>query len=204
MQGDIADQKLVADILSSKKFDSIVNFAAETHVDRSITRPEEFLNTDIFGTFALLEGACKNHVDRYLQISTDEVYGSIPKGNSAAEVSQLKPSSPYSASKGGGDLLTLAYYTTYQLPTMITRAANNYGPYQYPEKFIPLFITNAIDDMPLPLYGDGSQIREWLYVDDHCSAIDLVLHKGEPVKSIMSGATQKRKTAPLQIKFWTF
>jgi dTDP-glucose 4,6-dehydratase len=180
IQGDIADRNLVVEILSSQEFYGIINFAAETHVDRSIAKPDEFLNTDVFGTFSLLEGAVKHKIERYLQISTDEVYGSIPKGESASESSALNPSSPYSAGKGGGDLLTRAYFTTYHLPTLITRAANNYGPFQYPEKFIPLFVTNAIENEPLPLYGDGSQIREWLYVEDHCRAIDLVLHQGQP------------------------
>lgn len=178
-QGDIADLQLVNEILSCKKFDTIVNFAAETHVDRSINRPDDFLKTDIFGTFALLKAARQSDIKRYLQISTDEVYGSIPEGD-FTEDSALSPSSPYSASKGGGDLLCLAYYKTYGLPVMITRAANNYGPFQYPEKLIPLLITNALDDQPLPLYGDGNQVREWLYVEDHCKALDAVLQKGRP------------------------
>lgn len=178
-QGDIADRQLVNEILSCKKFDTLVNFAAETHVDRSINRPDDFLKTDIYGTFALLEAARQCGIQRYLQISTDEVYGSIQEG-SFTEISPMAPSSPYSASKGGGDLLCRAYYKTYGLPTLITRAANNYGPFQYPEKLIPLFITNAIEDQPMPLYGDGCQVREWLYVEDHCRAIDTVLQKGQP------------------------
>ncbi|MBN2329099.1 MAG: dTDP-glucose 4,6-dehydratase [Candidatus Omnitrophica bacterium] len=178
-QGDIADRQLVNEILCCKKFDTIVNFAAETHVDRSINRPDDFLKTDIFGTFALLEAARQSDIKRYLQISTDEVYGSISEG-SFSEDSSLTPSSPYSASKGGGDLLCLAYYKTYGLPTIITRAANNYGPFQYPEKIVPLFITNALEDQPLPLYGDGSQVREWLHVEDHCRALDAVLQNGRP------------------------
>ncbi len=178
-QGDIADRQLVNEILSCKKFDTLVNFAAETHVDRSINRPDDFLKTDIYGTFALLEAARQCEIKRYIQISTDEVYGSIRQG-SFTETSPLLPSSPYSASKGGGDLLSHAYFKTYGLPTLITRAANNYGHFQYPEKFIPLFITNAIEDQPLPLYGDGSQVREWLHVEDHCRAIDTVIQKGEP------------------------
>lgn len=177
--GDIADRQLIIDILSRKEFDAIVNFAAETHVDRSISRPDDFLKTDIFGTFSLLEAARQCKVDRYLQISTDEVYGSVAEGYKD-EKSPLHPSSPYSASKGGGDLLCQSYYVTYGVKTLITRAANNYGPYQYPEKFIPLFITNALEDEPLPLYGRGDQVREWLHVEDHCRAIDLVLHQGIP------------------------
>lgn len=178
-QGDIADRQVVMELLSRKKVDAIVNFAAETHVDRSILRPDDFLKTDIFGAFSLLEAARHYSIARYVQISTDEVYGPVPEGF-AVETSPLAPSSPYSASKGGGDLLCHAYSVTYQVPVVITRAANNYGPFQYPEKFIPLFITNALEDKPLPLYGDGGQIREWLYVTDHCRAIDLVLREGRP------------------------
>ena len=178
-QGDIADRQLTIDLISQKEFDAIINFAAETHVDRSISRPEDFLKTDIFGTFALLEAVRQCGVERYIQISTDEVYGSVPEGF-AKEESTLKPSSPYSAGKGGGDLLCRAYYVTYGVKAIITRAANNFGPYQYPEKFIPLFITNAIENEPLPLYGTGDQVREWLYVEDHCRAIDVVLEKGIP------------------------
>ncbi len=177
-QGDIADRQLITNLISQKKFDAILNFAAETHVDRSIARPDDFLKTDIFGTFALLEAARQYEVERYIQISTDEVYGPAPDA-SMTEQSPLYPSSPYSASKGGGDLLTHAYFVTYGIQTIVTRAANNYGPFQYPEKLISLFITNALDNEPLPLYGDGNQVREWLYVEDHCWAIDLVLHRGE-------------------------
>ncbi|HOL94896.1 MAG TPA: dTDP-glucose 4,6-dehydratase [bacterium] len=178
-QGDIADRQVVMELLSRKKVDAIVNFAAETHVDRSILRPDDFLKTDIFGVFALLEAARHFSIARFVQISTDEVYGPIPEG-AASEASPLAPSSPYSASKGGADLLCHAYFVTYNVPVVVTRAANNYGPYQYPEKFIPLFITNALEDKPLPLYGDGRQVREWLYVTDHCRAIDRVLREGRP------------------------
>jgi dTDP-glucose 4,6-dehydratase len=178
IQGDIADRKLIVELINRHEIDAIINFAAETHVDRSIHKPEEFLKTDIFGTFSLLESARQCGVKRYVQISTDEVYGSIAEG-SATETSQLLPSSPYSASKGGGDLLCMAYHTTYGLETLITRAANNYGPFQYPEKFIPLFITNALENLPLPLYGAGTQVREWLHVEDHCRAVDLVLRQGQ-------------------------
>ncbi|MBD3266447.1 dTDP-glucose 4,6-dehydratase [bacterium] len=177
-QGDIADRKLVQEILSHKKFDAVINFAAETHVDRSISKPDEFLKTDVFGPFSLLEACRFSDVKRYIQISTDEVYGPIAEG-SASETHLLKPSSPYSAGKGSGDLLCHAYHVTYGLDTIITRAANNYGPYQYPEKFIPLFITNAMENAPLPLYGDGKQVREWLHVEDHCRAIDMVLRHGQ-------------------------
>lgn len=177
VHADISNTQAMGDLFQAFDFDTVVNFAAETHVDRSISNPGDFLNTDIFGTFTLLEMVQKKGGIRYLQISTDEVYGSIPV-DSASERSPLSPSSPYSASKGGGDLLTLAYYKTYGVDALVTRAANNYGPYQYPEKLIPLFITNAIDDHPLPLYGDGSQVREWLYVEDHCRGIDTVLREG--------------------------
>lgn len=179
IQGDIADKQLILNLLSHKEVDAIVNFAAETHVDRSITRPEDFIKTDILGVFSLLEACRHLGVSRFVQISTDEVYGSVAQGR-MNEGSPLNPSSPYSASKGGADLMCRAYYTTYQTPVIITRAANNYGPYQYPEKFIPLFITNAMEDLPLPMYGDGGQMREWLYVEDHCRAIDLALRKGVP------------------------
>jgi len=156
----------------------VVNFAAETHVDRSISGPQDFISTDVLGTHTLLEAVRELGVKRYLQISTDEVYGSTETG-SFTEESDLAPSSPYSASKAGGDLQVLAYYRTYGTPVLITRSSNNYGGWQYPEKIIPLFITNAIDDLPLPMYGDGLNVRDWLYVEDNCSAIDTVLHEGE-------------------------
>src|SRR5688500_6387273 len=177
VEGDIADADLVDRLAAD--VDAIVNFAAESHVDRSIEEPDAFIRTDVYGTFVLLEAARRHGHSRYLQISTDEVYGNVPEGSST-EADALKPRSPYSASKSGGDLLVGAYHTTYGLPTLLTRASNNFGPYQYPEKIIPLFITNAIDDEPLPMYGDGLQIRDWLYVDDHCDALELVLARGEP------------------------
>ncbi len=175
--GDIADAEVV-DSLAAEA-DAIVSFAAESHVDRSIEEPDAFIRTDVYGTFVLLEAARRHGHARYLQISTDEVYGHVPEGSSLEEDS-LKPRSPYSASKAGGDLLVGAYHATYGLPTLLTRASNNFGPYHYPEKVIPLFITNAIDDEPLPLYGDGLQIRDWLYVDDHVDALEAVLVHGEP------------------------
>ena len=177
VEGDIADAELVDRL--APEVDAIVNFAAESHVDRSIEEPDAFIRTDVIGTFVLLEAARRHRHARYLQISTDEVYGNVPTGSST-EADTLRPRSPYSASKSGGDLLVGAYFTTYGLPTLLTRASNNFGPYQYPEKVIPLFITNAIDDEPLPLYGDGQQIRDWLYVDDHCDALETVLARGEP------------------------
>ena len=177
VQGDINDATLVDDLASAT--DAIVNFAAESHVDRSIEAPDAFIQTDVHGTFTLLEASRRHGHERYLQISTDEVYGNVPSGSSL-ETDALRPRSPYSASKAAGDLLVLAYHTTYGTPAMVTRASNNFGPYQYPEKVIPLFVTNAIDGEPLPLYGDGQQVRDWLYVDDHCDAVELVLAAGVP------------------------
>ena len=177
VQGDIADADLVGRL--APDVEAIVNFAAESHVDRSIEEPDAFIRTDVYGTFVLLEAARRNEHARYLQISTDEVYGHVPDGSST-EADPLHPRSPYSASKAGCDLLVGAYHTTYGVPTLLTRASNNFGPYQYPEKIIPLFVTNAIDDEPLPLYGDGLQIRDWLYVDDHCDALEAVLTHGAP------------------------
>lgn len=172
---DICDAALVREV--ARGVDAIINFAAESHVDRSIMAAGEFIRTDVFGTFTLLEAVKELRIARYVQCSTDEVYGSIERGASN-ETDPLAPSNPYSASKAGGDLLALSYWKTHRLPVLITRASNNFGPSQYPEKVIPLFITNALDDLPLPLYGDGKNVRDWLYVLDHCTAIDLVLHKG--------------------------
>jgi dTDP-glucose 4,6-dehydratase len=177
VHGDINDSALVDGIAA--EVDAFVNFAAESHVDRSIEAPDAFIQTDVHGTFTLLEAARRHGHTRYLQVSTDEVYGNVAEGSSS-EDDPLRPRSPYSASKAAGDLLVQAYCTTYGLPAMITRASNNFGPYQYPEKVIPLFVTNALDGEPLPLYGDGQQIRDWLYVDDHCDAIELVLADGVP------------------------
>lgn len=174
--GNICDETVVDNLMSN--VDAVVNFAAETHVDRSIHKAGSFIETDVKGTFVLLEAAKKYGIERFLHISTDEVYGSIENG-SFKESDPLMPNSPYSASKAGGDLLVRSYFKTYGLPVLITRSSNNYGPYQYPEKLIPLFVTNAIDNQPLPLYGDGKNVRDWIYVEDNCAAIDLVLHKGE-------------------------
>ena len=175
VRGDICDASVVRTALQGA--DAVVNFAAETHVDRSISGPQDFISTDVLGTHTLLEAVRELGVGRYLQISTDEVYGSTESG-SFTEESDLDPSSPYSASKAGGDLLVLAYHRTFGTPVLITRSSNNYGAYQYPEKIIPLFITNAVDDLPLPMYGDGLNVRDWLYVDDNCAAIDVVLRTG--------------------------
>ncbi|MBL7995845.1 dTDP-glucose 4,6-dehydratase [bacterium] len=173
--GNICDRTVVDNLVSH--VDAIINFAAETHVDRSIHEADSFVQTDVLGTLILLEAARKYKIERYLQISTDEVYGSIEQG-AFTEEHPLAPNSPYSASKAGGDLMVRAHYKTFGTPTLVTRASNNYGPFQYPEKLIPFFVTNAIDDIPLPLYGDGMNIRDWLYVDDHCEGVDHVLHHG--------------------------
>jgi dTDP-glucose 4,6-dehydratase len=178
VKGDICDDATVADTIRRHQIDTIVNFAAETHVDRSIMAPDAFIKTDVFGTHVLLEAARQYELERYHQISTDEVYGHIHFGHSSVETDPVAPRSPYAASKAGGDLLCLAYHTTYNLPVTITRGANNVGPYQYPEKVVPLFTTNALDYEPLPVYGDGRQMRDYQYVGDHCAAIDLVLHTG--------------------------
>ncbi len=179
VKGDITDNKLVDKIVSDNKIDVIINFAAESHVDRSITNPDIFVKTNVLGTQNLLEVAKKYKIEKFFQISTDEVYGSLGKTGFFTEKTPLSPNSPYSASKASADLLVMAYHHTFGLNVNITRCSNNYGPYQFPEKLIPLFITNALDNKQVPLYGDGLNIRDWLFVEDHCSAIDTVLHKGK-------------------------
>jgi dTDP-glucose 4,6-dehydratase len=176
VKGDIADGKIVEKLV--KECDVILNFAAETHVDRSIKDPSSFIKTNVFGTYILLEAANKFKTELFIHISTDEVYGSIESGV-FKETDPLMPNSPYSASKASADLLTRSYFVTYKLPVMITRSSNNFGPYQYPEKVIPLFITNAINDKKVPLYADGMNVRDWLFVIDNCEAIDIVMHKGK-------------------------
>ena len=189
VHGDIRDKAIVDEL--AQKVDAVVNFAAESHVDRSIDDPGDFVLTDVFGVFVLLE-ACKKHkIERFVHISTDEVYGSIQEG-SFKEGDPLEPNSPYSASKAGGELLARSYFVTYGLPVLVTRGSNNFGPCQYPEKLIPLFITNAMEDKPLPVYGDGKQIRDWIYVLDHCEGIDVVLHKGEPGTAYNLGGGNER------------
>lgn len=178
VHGDICDAALVQATIKEHKVDAIVNFAAETHVDRSIMEPDAFIKTDVYGTYVLLEAARTLGVERYHQVSTDEVYGAVLVGSSV-ESDPLRARSPYSASKAGGDLLVNSYFVTYGVHTTVTRGANNIGPYQYPEKVVPLFVTNAIDDQPLPLYGDGRQQRDYQFVLDHCEAINLVLHQGQ-------------------------
>ncbi len=179
VRGDIAKPEDVERAMNvgGDAVEAIVSFAAETHVDRSLSGAGDFILTDVYGVYALLEAARHHEVRRFLLVSTDEVYGSVEAGSSR-ETDSLDPRSPYSASKAGGELLAKAYHTSYNLPVLITRGSNTFGPYQYPEKFLPLFITNALDDQPLPLYGDGLNVRDWLFVEDHCAAIDLVLHKG--------------------------
>lgn len=178
VKGDICDAHAVERAIGEGA-DAIVNFAAETHVDRSILEPEQFLKTDVLGTHVLLEAVRKHGIPRYLQVSTDEVYGDVSHGEST-EADPLRPRSPYSASKAGGDLQVLAYWTTFQTPVLVTRGSNTYGPYQYPEKLIPLFVTNLIDDQQVPVYGDGLQIRDWLHSEDHARGIMHVLENGEP------------------------
>lgn len=179
VRGDIADSHTLEQAIREHTIDTIVNFAAESHVDRSILSPDAFIRTDVVGTYVLLEAARHLALERVMQISTDEVYGSIPAGL-FKEGDPLEPNSPYAASKAGGELMVRAYHETYGLNTVVTRGSNTFGPYQYPEKVAPLFITNAIDDEALPLYGDGMQVRDWLYVEDHCAGIDLALHQGIP------------------------
>ena len=178
VQGDICDAEKVRETLQEYNVDTVVNFAAETHVDRSIMEPDSFIKTDVYGTYTLLEAARELDLERYHQVSTDEVYGHVRHGSSK-ETDPVAPRSPYAASKASADMMVNAYHVTYGLPITITRGANNIGPFQYPEKVVPLFTTNAIDDEPLPLYGDGLQVRDYHYVIDHCEAIDLVLHQGE-------------------------
>lgn len=174
---DICNERRIKEIFQLYKPDYVVNFAAESHVDRSIGKPEDFIQTDVFGTFILLEASRASKIDKFIQISTDEVYGST-LGDPFRETDPLMPSSPYSASKTAADRLAYSYFKTYDLPVIITRASNNYGSHQYPEKLIPLFITNAMDDKPMPLYGDGLNVRDWLYVEDHCAAVDFIMSKG--------------------------
>jgi len=178
LHGDICDAALVDAVLAEERPDAIVHFAAESHVDRSIFSPAPVFETNLRGTFTLLEAARHHHTSRFLQVSTDEVYGSLPAPLEADENFPLNPSSPYSASKAGADLLARSYFLTYKLPVVITRASNNYGPYHFPEKLIPLMISNALEDRPLPVYGDGLQVRDWLFVEDHCRGIRAALNHG--------------------------
>ncbi len=192
IRGDIADRGAVARALEMNRIDTVVNFAAETHVDRSILNPDAFIQTDVVGVYVLLDESRKHGVERLLHVSTDEVYGSIAEG-CFREGDPLEPNSPYAASKAGGELMVRAYHVTYGLNTVVTRGSNTYGPYQYPEKLLPLFITNAIDNEPLPLYGDGMQVRDWLYVEDHCAGIDCVLHHGQAGEVYNLGGENERR-----------
>lgn len=181
VKADICDRKAVSELFETEKPDVVVNFAAESHVDRSIENPDIFLETNIKGTAVLMDACRKYGIKRYHQVSTDEVYGDLPLDRPDlffTEETPLHTSSPYSSSKAGADLLVMAYHRTYGLPVTISRCSNNYGPYHFPEKLIPLMITNALADKPLPVYGEGINVRDWLYVEDHCKAIDLIIHKG--------------------------
>lgn len=179
VRGDICKREVVEPLAAKYRIDAIINFAAESHVDRSITGPAVFIETNVAGTNVLLEVAKDNGITRFIQISTDEVYGSLGAQGRFTETTPLHPNSPYAASKAAADLLALAYHHTFGLPVVITRCSNNYGPYQFPEKLLPLMIANALDGKPLPVYGDGLNVRDWLYVRDHCSAIDAVLRRGK-------------------------
>jgi len=188
IRGDICNARILDEILP--KVDIIYNFAAETHVDRSILEAGSFVRTDVLGTYTLLQRALKFKIPRFVQVSTDEVYGSVRRGSSR-EGDPVEPNSPYSASKTGGDLLARAFHRTYGLPVIVTRSSNNYGPYQHPEKFIPLFITNAIEGTSLPLYGDGRNVRDWLFVDDNCRAIEIAGREGRPGEAYNIGAGEE-------------
>lgn len=195
VKGDIADRAFVFDLFRKEKPEVVVNFAAESHVDRSIENPEIFLTTNILGTSVLMDASREFGVQRYHQISTDEVYGDLPLDRPDlmfTEETPLHTSSPYSSSKAGADLLVMAYHRTYGLPVTLTRCSNNYGPYHFPEKLIPLIITRALDDKPVPVYGTGANVRDWLYVGDHCSAIDLVLRKGKVGETYNVGGHNER------------
>jgi len=191
VKGDIADAALVGELMADG-IDAVVNFAAESHVDRSIIDPDAFIRTNILGTHVLLDAARKNDISRFVQISTDEVYGSLGPTGYFTEDTPLDPTSPYSASKTSADLLALACFKTFGLPVMVTRCSNNYGPYQFPEKLIPLFITNALEDKPLPLYGDGKNVRDWLHARDHAAAIEAVLKTGVPGEVYNIGGNNER------------
>ena len=201
VHGDIADAAVAAPLVKASQI--VVHFAAETHVDRSILAAGDFIRTDVFGTFVLLEAAREAaHLTCFVQISTDEVYGSVPEGHSR-ETDELKPRNPYSASKAAADRLAYSYWATYRVPVVITRASNNYGSHQFPEKVIPLFITNAIDEHPLPLYGDGQNVRDWLHVDDHCRAIDRVIEHGKAGEVYNVGGGNEVKNVDLTHRILT-
>jgi len=192
VKGDINNKELMDYLVKYHEIDVIVNFAAESHVDRSITEPDIFIKSNVLGTQALLDVAKVNNIQKYVQVSTDEVYGSLGETGYFTEETPLAPNSPYSASKAGADMLVSAYYETYGMNVNITRCSNNYGPYHFPEKLIPLMVTNALEGKELPIYGDGKNVRDWLHVKDHCAAIDLVIHKGEPGEIYNVGGHNER------------
>jgi len=195
VRGDIADAKLVDETFKQHKFNAAINFAAESHVDRSIQDASPFISTNIAGTQVLLDAARRYGLHKFVQVSTDEVYGSLNMDDSAfTEESPLAPNSPYSASKTSADLLCRAYFKTYGLPVTVTRCSNNFGPYQFPEKLIPLVITNAIEDKPIPVYGDGMNVRDWIHVLDHCRGLKLAIEKGVPGEIYNIGVSVKKKT----------
>lgn len=192
VKGDINNRELVDHLVKYHNIDVIVNFAAESHVDRSITEPDIFIKSNVLGTQALLDVAKANNLKKYVQVSTDEVYGSLGETGYFTEDTPLDPNSPYSASKAGADMLVSAYHETFGMNVNITRCSNNYGPYHFPEKLIPLMVTNALEGKELPIYGDGKNVRDWLHVKDHCAAIDLVIHKGEPGEIYNVGGHNER------------
>ncbi len=192
VKGDINNRELVDHLVKFHSVDVIVNFAAESHVDRSITEPDIFVKSNVLGTQALLDVAKANNIQKYVQVSTDEVYGSLGETGYFTEETPLAPNSPYSASKAGGDMLVSAYHETFGMNVNITRCSNNYGPYHFPEKLIPLMVTNALEGKELPIYGDGKNVRDWLHVKDHCAAIDLVIHKGKPGEVYNVGGHNER------------
>jgi dTDP-glucose 4,6-dehydratase len=197
VRGDVRDRELVEGLLSEERIEGVVNFAAESHVDRSIDGPREFIDTNVVGTQTLLEAARRAGVERFVQVSTDEVYGSLGPSGAFTETHPLQPNSPYAASKAAADLVCRAYHRTFGLPVLVTRCSNNYGPYQFPEKLIPLMIANALEDRPLPVYGDGRNVRDWLHVEDHCAAVDLVLRRGEPGGVYNVGGGNERENIAL-------
>lgn len=192
VRGDISDSEAVGDVLSAG-FDAVLNFAAETHVDRSILNAADFVRTNVVGTQTLLDAARRHRIPRFVQISTDEVYGSLGASGRFTETSQLAPNSPYSASKAGADLLVRAAYRTHNLPAIVTRCSNNYGPFQFPEKFVPLMILNALEGKKLPVYGDGLYVRDWIHVQDHCRALERVLRDGQPGEVYNIGGSDEWK-----------
>lgn len=194
IKGDIADRELVDALFRENRFDLVVNFAAESHVDRSILDPAPFIDTNTKGTQVLLEASRQHGISKFVQVSTDEVYGSLgPADPPFTEENPLRPNSPYAASKAAADMMVRAYYRTYAVPSIVTRCSNNYGPYQFPEKLIPLMITNALEDKPLPVYGDGENVRDWIHVEDHCRAIDLVIQGGQAGEVYNIGARCEMK-----------